>query len=91
MTEEEYLAIPYVMAIEPVQGPGGNWICRAEYPELGCVVEASSVPVAIDELEAARERFIRERLERGEPIPVPRSPLSPLGEPLAPRRADATG
>ena len=89
MTEEDYLAIPYVMAMEPVQTPSGEWLCRAEYPELGCVVEASSVLVAIDELEAARERFIRERLRRGEPIPVPRSPLSPLGEPLDSRRPDA--
>jgi hypothetical protein len=91
VTEEEYLAIPYVMAIEPVQAPGGDWICRAEYPELGCAVEAASVLVAIDELEAARERYIRERLQRAEPIPVPRSPLSPLGEPLDPRRPGAAG
>jgi predicted RNase H-like HicB family nuclease len=76
LTPEEYLAVPYVLVMESVEKPDGNWIRRAEYPELpGCVAEAHSPLEALDRLEDARVRYILERLGRGEPVPVPRPPL----------------
>jgi hypothetical protein len=75
MTPEEYLAIPYVMVVESVEGPDGEWFRRAAYPELGIVSEAFSPLEAIDKLEEARVHTILTRLERGEPVPVPRPPL----------------
>ena len=76
MTPAEHLAVPYVMTMIPAIGPDGTWLCRAEYPELpDCVAEAFSPIDAINMLEAAREKLILGRLERGEPIPTPRPPL----------------
>jgi hypothetical protein len=75
MTPEEYLAIPYVMVVESVEGPDGEWFRRATYPELGIVGEALSPLEAIDKLEEARVATILSRLQRGEPVPVPRPPL----------------
>ena len=42
MTPEEYLAIPYVLVVESVEGPDGQWFRRAMYPELGISGEALS-------------------------------------------------
>src|SRR5918911_4932577 len=43
MTLEEHLAVPYVLRMESVAGPGGEWLRRAAYPELpGCVAEGAS-------------------------------------------------
>ena len=76
LTQAEYLAIPYVLTMEPAVGPDGHWLCRAEYPELpDCVGEAFSPIDAIDRLEQLRQRYILERLERGEAVPAPRPPL----------------
>ena len=76
MTPAEHLAVPYVMTMVPAIGPGGTWLCRAEYPELpGCVAEAFSPIDAINQLERAREELILGWLERGEPVPTPRPPL----------------
>lgn len=68
--------MPYVLVMESVRRPDGVWTRRAEYPELlGCVAEAQSPLEALDKLEEARVRWIVERLERGEAVPVPRPPL----------------
>ena len=75
MTPEEYLAIPYVLVVESVEGPDGQWYRRAMYPELGISGEALSPLDAIAKLEEARVSTILGKLERGEPIPVPRPPL----------------
>jgi hypothetical protein len=75
MSPEEYLAIPYVLVVESLEGPDGNWFRRAQYPELGVSADASSPIDAIDKLEEARVTTILSRLERGENIPVPRAPL----------------
>jgi predicted RNase H-like HicB family nuclease len=76
LTTAEYLAIPFIMTMEPAVGPDGHWLCRAEYPELpDCVGEALSPIDAIERLERVRRRYILEQLERGETVPVPRSPL----------------
>jgi predicted RNase H-like HicB family nuclease len=76
MTPEEHLAVPYILVMESFEGPDGNWLRRAEYPELPGVVGIGPGPLeALDQLEEARVSFILERLERGEPIPVPRPPL----------------
>ena len=75
LTPEEYLAIPYVLVVESVEGPDGQWFRRAMYPELGISGEALSPLDAIAKLEEARVTTILSKLERGEPVPVPRPPL----------------
>src|SRR5438093_10219481 len=45
------------------------------YPELGITGEALSPLEAIAKLEEARVSTILGKLERGEPVPVPRPPL----------------
>jgi hypothetical protein len=76
MTPEEHLAVPYVLVMESIARPDGEWTRRASHPELpGCAVEAASPLDALDQLEELRVRYILERLARGEPVPVPRPPL----------------
>jgi predicted RNase H-like HicB family nuclease len=82
-----YLAIPYLLVLESVEHPDGEWLRRAEYPELpDCVAEAYSAVEAIDKLEVERERIIHELWERGAPIPTPRPPLAVTWERLDERR-----
>lgn len=76
MTLEEYLAVPYLLRVESVRKPDGDWVRRAAYPELpGCVADAYSPVEAIERLEEIRRTRIEEMFEAGEPIPVPRPPL----------------
>jgi predicted RNase H-like HicB family nuclease len=73
---EEYLAVPYILAVESIRKPDGNWLRRAEFPELpGCAVEAETAVEAVERVEEEKVRYIVERLERGEYVPVPRPPL----------------
>ena len=70
-----YDAVPYMLAIESVQRDG-EWLRRAEYPELPeCAAEAPSAVEAIEKLEDERRRVIRRLWDLGAPIPVPRPPL----------------
>lgn len=70
-----YEGVPYVLVIESVER-GGEWLRRAEYPELpGCAVEAPSAIEAMEKLEQARRRLLRHLWDRGAAIPVPRPPL----------------
>lgn len=74
---EYYLTIPYVLAIESVAHPDGDWVRRAEFPELpGCAAEAYSAVEAIARLEQEQARCIQALLDHGEPVPVPRPPLT---------------
>ena len=76
MTLEEYLAVPYILAVESFESANGEWMRRASHPELpGCTVEGFSAVEVIEKLDEMRVRRIMEMLERGEPIPVPRPPL----------------
>lgn len=76
MTHEEYLRIPYILVVESVERPDGQWLRRASYPELsGAHAEAESVIEAMDEADDLRMEIIRDRLDRGIPVPVPRPPL----------------
>ena len=74
----EYLAIPYVAVVYSIEGPDGEWLRRAEYPELpGCVAEGSGgVAGVMEQLEQARVRYIASAFSRGDDIPVPRPPLA---------------
>jgi predicted RNase H-like HicB family nuclease len=82
-----YLAVPYLLVLESIQHPDGEWVRRAEYPELpGCVAEAYSAVEAVDLLEDERIRIIQERWAAGEPIPVPRPPLAASWHRLDERR-----
>jgi hypothetical protein len=69
-----YEAVPYLLVLESVER-GGTWLRRAEYPELGCFVEANSAIEAIERVDEARRRLLRQLFDRGAPIPVPRPPL----------------
>ena len=70
-----YEAVPYLLVLESVER-GGDWLRRAEHPELpGCVAEAHSTLEALDKLEEARLRILRQLWDRGALIPVPRPPL----------------
>ena len=76
MTREEYLRVPYVLVVESVEKPDGDWLRRASYPELdGASAEAESVIEAMDEVDDLRVEIILDRLDRGVPVPVPRPPL----------------
>jgi predicted RNase H-like HicB family nuclease len=87
MELEQYLAVPYLIVVESIRKPDGNWVRRAEYPELpGCVVEAESAVEAVERLEEEKVRYIVHRLERGEPVPVPRPPLQSVLPVLNPER-----
>jgi predicted RNase H-like HicB family nuclease len=82
-----YLAVPYLLVLESVMHPDGEWVRRAEYPELpGAVAEAYSAVEAIDRLEDERERIIQELWAAGEPIPAPRPPLAATWQRLDRRR-----
>ena len=79
MTEQNdlayYEAVPYLLVIESVER-NGEWLRRAEYPELpGCVAEAPSAVEALEELERVRPRVLRRLWDWGSVIPVPRPPL----------------
>ena len=70
-----YEAVPYLLVVESVDR-GGQWLRRAEYPELpGCFAEAESAVEAIENLESERRRLIRQMWDRRVPIPAPRPPL----------------
>jgi predicted RNase H-like HicB family nuclease len=89
VTVEDYLAVPYVLTMESVARPDGEWVRRASYPELpGCVAEAFSPIDAIEQLEQLRQRRILELLESGEGVPVPRPPLSTRRPALDPERLE---
>ena len=82
-----YLAIPYLLVMESVEHPDGEWLRRAEYPELpGCAAEAYSAVEAVDKLEEERERIIQQLWDQGEPIPAPRPPLAVSWQRLDERR-----
>jgi predicted RNase H-like HicB family nuclease len=70
-----YEAVPYLLVVESVER-GGDWLRRAEYPELpGCAAEAPSATEAIEKVEQERRRLLGDLWRRGQPIPVPRPPL----------------
>ncbi|HEV8574154.1 MAG TPA: hypothetical protein VGR43_05535 [Dehalococcoidia bacterium] len=70
-----YEAVPYLLVMESVERQG-EWLRRAEYPELpGCAVEAPSAVEALERLEHERRRVLRQLWDRGAAIPLPRPPL----------------
>ncbi len=80
MELEEYLAIPYKLIMESFEGPDGDWLRRASYPELpGCDVEGLWAVDVVEALEILRIELITERFKQHEFIPVPRPPLRSHG------------
>ena len=76
MTRDQHLRVPYVLVVESVAGPDGDWHRRASYPELpGAVGEAESAVEAMDAADERRVRIILDWLDAGIPVPVPRPPL----------------
>lgn len=76
MTRDDYLRVPYVLVVESVEKPGGDWLRRASYPELpGAIAEAESAIDAIDAVDGKRVAIILSHLDRGLPVPVPRPPV----------------
>ena len=53
-----YEAVPYLLVLESIEC-GGEWLRRAEHPELpDCVAEAPSAVEALDRLERERLRVL---------------------------------
>jgi hypothetical protein len=76
VTRDEYLRVPFVMVVESIEKPGGNWLRRASYPELpGAAAEAESAIDAIDGADDRRIEIILDLLDRGMHVPVPRPPI----------------
>ena len=76
-----YEAVPYLLVVESIER-GGEWLRRAEHPELpGCVAESASVVEALERLERERLSTLRRLWQSGEAIPVPRPPLRRPGVP----------
>ena len=76
MELEEYLAVRYKLIMESFEGPDGDWLRRASYPELpGCDVEGLWAVDVVESLEQLRVEIITDRFRRHEYIPVPRPPL----------------
>ena len=69
-----YEAVPYLLVMESIERDG-QWVRRAEYPELGCAAEAADAVEAFEALERERHRLLRQLFDRGAAIPVPRPPL----------------
>ena len=70
-----YEAVPYLLVVESIER-GGEWLRRAEHPELpGCVAESASAVEALEQLERERLSILRRLWQSGEAIPVPRPPL----------------
>jgi predicted RNase H-like HicB family nuclease len=79
VNRQDHLAVPYILVMTPVESASGEWVCRAEYPEVeGCVAEALAPEQAIDALETTAASVIARRLEHGEDVPSPRPPLEYL-------------
>jgi predicted RNase H-like HicB family nuclease len=76
MELREHLAVPYVAVFYSSEGPNGDWLRHAEYPELpGCEGVGASAIEALDNLEEARIRMLVDAYANGSEIPVPRPPL----------------
>ena len=76
-----YEAVPYLLVVESIER-GGEWLRRAEHPELpGCVAESASAVEALEGLERERLSTLRRLWQSGEAIPVPRPPLRGPGVP----------
>jgi hypothetical protein len=76
VTRDEYLRVPFVLVVESIEKPDGEWLRRASYPELpGAVAEAESAVEAMDAVDARRVSIITERLDAGQDVPVPRPPI----------------
>ncbi len=74
---ERCLAVPYVVRLESVETPTGEWVRVASHPELdGCQVVSSGSEEALELLEIARREWITDAIQAGRPVPVPRPPLS---------------
>lgn len=89
MTPEEHLAVPYILTMESIERPDGEWVRRASYPELpGAVAEAFSPLDAIEQLETMRRDLIMDLLQRGQTVPVPRPPLRAAGPAFSKERRE---
>lgn len=73
---QHYLAVPYVAVFSSTVNDDGEWVRRADYPELpNCEVEADTAMEAMDKLEERRVTTILQLLYEGKEPPVPRAPL----------------
>lgn len=76
MLLRELLSVPYILEALSVKSDDGSWIRCFEYPELpDCTVYGLAPVEALDELERLKYKIILDRVQRGQPVPVPRPPL----------------
>jgi predicted RNase H-like HicB family nuclease len=75
-TVGDYLRIPYLVTAQSQPLPDGNWVRRAEHPELpDCSAEADSITEALHLLDQRRIQVVIAMLIRGEVPPVRRAPI----------------
>src|SRR5262249_32766063 len=78
---EYYLAVPYMLAVESVEKPDGDWVRRAEYPELpDCWAEGCAAVDATERVGTGGVQRTKGLRGRGEAGPAPPPPLI-SGEP----------
>jgi antitoxin HicB len=68
-----YLELPYSVIVEPWNDGGGPyWVARiAELPH--CLIHADTPEEAVKEIQDVKDDWIKSNLERGLPVPEPRS------------------
>jgi predicted RNase H-like HicB family nuclease len=88
----EYLSVPYLLEAETVEVAPGSWIRRVSYPELpGCTAQSLVVEDALQTLERMRIEMIIAMIGKGQPPPIPRSPLQNCDPAWVARQAGLSG
>lgn len=71
------LNVPFIIRVTTVMNEAGQWVRRAECPELpGCVVEEEWAGEAIEALDQRRVAYLRDLWVRGCPVEIPRVALA---------------
>ena len=72
----DLLSVPYRVEAFTTEGPDGQWVRHAAYPELpGCTAEAPTIEEALRGLERRRIEIVAAAVRAGRLPPVPRPPL----------------
>jgi len=73
VTLRQLLSTPFVMHVRPVQDAAGNWVRRAEFPELDdCFAVNLSPWTALDKLDDVLIPYLFARIAAGEKVDPPR-------------------
>jgi len=76
MNLEQYMALPYAVAVVPDICTDGTQCYLASNPELpGCMSHGADVEEAMRNLEGARRLYMKSLLKRHLPVPLPETML----------------